>query len=619
MDPVLVKFFKAAMPSSPMVPEPDKLQAEALKRGFIIHPSVLNEDVAGFVVAETIDPNSTFYRAWEDVVSKDRFSLFLDQVAHYATTYGTCYNLEGNGYVPNEGAEAPDFTEYTLIGPIEAEELYSRCLRLISGGVALKSGTVAAVCDQIVEYLGSPNSTGTGIKFDIDSVTNREALSILASKLGKRPSDPVALLRFIIYESTGETLLIKSPELFNKIITSDRQFDFNQLDDSETDSLASIFLRFKSLFLAFRSHRTRFFDTVKKEMVMEATPSRPVINRIRRKAELLHKTVKPGFWETVLSSEHPVGEIADRLQGLSAFKLVSLLQTIRERILMVGEESKRLFTIRNGKAYVKPLEPGRYVGLTHYYQELERLFEDRLVSLLSPKACSVRFPGQITLACPTSEKNFMGNYPFGSWYPMEGNNFFGIYWRNEWGTHDFDISFVYLKGGKIGWNEVYNDSGHAVYSGDMTNADPEASEIFYCKGTCGDGIVFCNRYNGEEGSRFRFFFGQEEITDLKHNYMVDPNCLVINEDLTSGLRQMMLAAVSGGRIYLMSVAVGNSRVSSGMDAADKSAIIARKARCFVDLRTILLKAGFTEAAADGTPDIDLSDMRKDTLISLFSE
>ena len=597
-----------------MVSEPDKLQAEALKRGFIIHQSVLNEDVAAFINAETIDPNSTFYRAWEDVVSKDRFTLFLDQVAHYASTYGTNYDLEGNGYVPNEGSEAPDFTEYTFIGPIKAEELYSRCLGLVTSGVALKSETVAALCSFIVEYY----STRSGVELDIDSIKNREALSILASKLGKRPSDPVALLRFIIYESTGETLLIKSPELFHKIITSEKQFDFNQLSDSEIDSLASIFLRYKSLFLAFRSHQTRFFDTVKKEMVMEATPSRQVINRIRRKAELLHKSVKPGFWETVLSEEHPLEVIESRLEGLSSFKIVSFLQTVRERILMMGEEGKRMFTIRNGKAYVKPLEPERYKNLKEYYSQLDRLFEDRLVSLLASKACSVRFPGQMTLACPTSEKNFIGNYPFGSCYPLSQNNFFGIYWRNEWGTHDFDISFVYLGGMKVGWNSAYN-TGHAVYSGDMTNADPEASEILYCKGTCDDGIIFCNRYNGEQGSRFRFFFGQEEIVELSRGYMVDPNNVVVNEDMTSVLRQMMLAAVSGGRIYLMSISVGNSRVSGGMDAADKSAIIARKAKCFLDLRTILLKAGFTEVASDEKPALDLSDLRKDTLISLFSE
>ena len=118
---------------------------------------------------------------------------------------------------------------------------------------------------------------------------------------------------------------------------------------------------------------------------------------------------------------------------------------------------------------------------------------------------------------------------------------------------------------------------------------------------------------------FRFCFGQEKIVQLTRGYMVDPNNMVVNEDLTSDLRQSMIAAVSGGKIFLMSLGVGNSRVSSGMDTADKAAIIARKSACFVDLKTVLLKAGFKEAADYEQPTLDLSDLRKDTLIKLFSD
>ena len=614
MHPVLIKFFKAATTASKPVQDPEALQTEALKRGFIIHPDILNEDVAAFVKAEAIDPNSTFYKAWDDVVSKDRWELFLDQVAHYSTTYGTDYSLAGNGYVPNDGAEAPDFSRYTVIQPISRDELYDRCMGLVTSGIALASVTVKAVSGEIVDY----HKSRPDKKLDIDSVRNREALSILASELGIRPSDPVALLRYIIYDSTGMTLLIKNNDLIRRIKQTANQFDFNKLTGEEKDSLASVFYRFKDLFLAFRTRETRFYDTVKKEMVTEPSPSRKVINQIRRKAERLHKPLKPGYWETLLSAEKPLDDISGRLETLNAFKTVSLLQTVRERLLMMESPSKRMFMIRNGKTFVAPIEGTEFSGLKDYYADLEELLENHLIQIISPKACPVKFPEKVTLSCPSSEKNFIGNYPFGSWYPLSENNFFGIYWKNEWGTYDFDISFVDLGGQKVGWNSAYN-TGHAIYSGDMTNADPEASEILYCKGTCDDGIIFCNRYNGEQGSRFRFFFGQEQITDLKRSYMVDPNNMVVNEELTSDLRQSMIAAVSGGKIFMMSLGVGNSRVSAGMDASDKAAIIARKAACFVDLKTLLLKAGFTEAAESEQPEIDLTDLRKDTLINLFSQ
>ncbi|MBR1927542.1 MAG: hypothetical protein IJ840_07335 [Bacteroidales bacterium] len=615
MHPVLIKFFKAATGSAPLVKDPEVLQTEALKRGYMIHPDILNEDVAAFVKSESIDPNSTFYKAWDDVVSKSRWELFLDQVAHYVSTYGSGYTMEGNGYVPNDGAEPPQMTRYTLIRPISEDELYDRCVGLVSSGIALNSLTVKAVCEAIVDYITQRPEA----EVDIDSVRNREALSILSSALGQRPSDPVALLRFIVYESTGVTLLIKNADLVGRIKRTANQFDFNKLTEEEKDALATVFYRFKDLLLAFRTHETRFFDTVKKEMVTEPSPSRKVINQIRRRAEKLHKPLRPGFWETVLAGERPLEEVESRLDSISAFKTVSLLQTVRERLLMMDSPSKRMFLIRDGKAFVAPVEEEAFKGLREYYSSLASLFERRLVGILSPKACAVRFPSKMTLSCPTSEKNFIGNYPFGSWYPLSENNFFGIYWRNEWGTRDFDISFVSLGGTKIGWNADYHDPAHAVYSGDMTNADPEASEIFYCKGTCDDGIIFCNRYNGEEGSRFRFFFGQQEITDLRQNYMVDPNSVDVNEDVVSGPRQMMLGAVCGGKIFLMSFGVGNARVSSGMDAADKSAIIARKAACFVELKPLLLKAGFREAAEGEHVELDLENLHKDTLIRLFSD
>ena len=198
---------------------------------------------------------------------------------------------------------------------------------------------------------------------------------------------------------------------------------------------------------------------------------------------------------------------------------------------------------------------------------------------------------------------------------MSDHNFFGIYWRQEWGCHDFDISFVDWSGAKTGWNAAYN-TGQTFYSGDMTDADPEASELMYCREGCPDGTVYCSRFNGREGSRFRFFFGRQDIADVTLNYMVDPNAKVVDEELVSDRREKMLAVVSGGWIFLMDLATGRGRVSSGKDAGRKEAVIARKARCFLSLRELLLEAGFTETAEN--PQLDLTDLKKDTLLGLFA-
>ena len=607
MDPTLIQFFKAAVPGAPAAADPVKLQADACKCGFLIHPDLLNTDLEAFVARQTADPNATFYKRWEDVLSKTRFELLLDQILHYASTYGTGFTQEGNGYVPNDGAAAPYLHEYTFIVPMTEEELYRRCLVLLQGGAALKTSTVQALCGAVTEYLGKHPEE----PFDIDGIRNREALSILCKALGQRPSAPVDLLRYIVYETTHQTLLIQSDAMLLAVRKAETPFDFRQLSQAELTGLACIFYRFRKLFLSFRTRME--YDKALNAWVLRPTPNRAVINRLRRLAPLHHVPMKAGFWERLLAAEVTEEELKARLDGVSNFKLVRLLQAIRERLLL-QQGDPVMYIIRNGSVWLKdaPAQGDR----TEYLKMLQRVLRGRLVENLSAKACSVRFPKEMTLTCPASEKTFVGNFPFGSCYRMSDHNFFGIYWRAAWGCHDFDISFVDWEGRKTGWNAEY-DTGEAVYSGDMTEAEPEAAELMYIREGCPDGTVYCNRYNGKEGSRFRFYFGRQEIADVTENYMVDPNAKVVDEELISDRSQQMLAIVCGGWIYLCDLSNGNGRVAGGKDAGRKEAVMARRAHCFLSLRELLLEAGFTESDKD--PALDLTSLKKDTLLALFGQ
>ncbi len=607
MDPTLIQFFKAAVPGAPAVADPARLQADAGKCGFLIHPDLLNTDVEAFIARQTADPNATFYKRWEDVLSKTRFELLLDQIRHYASTYGTGFTQEGNGWVPNDGAATPYLHEFTFIVPMTEEELYRRCLTLLRGGAALKTTTVHALCGAVTDHLAKH----PGEPFDIDAIRNREALSILCKALGRRPSAPVDLLRYIVYETTHQTLLIKSRQMLGFIRMAGNPFDFRQLSQAELEGLASIFYRFKKLFLAFRFRDE--YDFKRQAWVIRPTVNRAVINRLRRLATRRHVPMQAGFWERLLAADVTEDELEARLDGVSNFKLVRLLQAIRERLLL-QEGDPVMYIIRNGSVWLKdaPAQGAR----TEYLKMLERVLHARLVRNLSARACTVRFPKELTLTCPASEKTFVGNFPFGSCYRMSSHNFFGIYWRSEWGCHDFDISFVDWEGGKTGWNAEY-DTGKTVYSGDMTEADPEAAELLYVKEGCPDGTVYCDRYSGREGSRFRFYFGRQEIAGLTKNYMVDPNAKVVDEELVSERREQMLAIVCGGWIYLCDLSNGNGRVSGGKDAGRKEAVMARRAHCFLSLRDLLLEAGFTETDKD--PALDLTLLKKDTLLALFGQ
>ncbi len=180
MHPKLIKFFRAALPASPVAPDSYSLQQEALKRGFILNPQVLGKDIRAFLKDEAIDPNSTFYKTWEDVVSKDRLELLMDQVRHYASTYGT--HRTGIAYIPPGETEAPDFEKYTYIDVISEQALFARCRDMLCSGIALKSLTVQLLCDAIHE--GVQKGVGT---IDINTVRNREGQAILCKLRGRHP------------------------------------------------------------------------------------------------------------------------------------------------------------------------------------------------------------------------------------------------------------------------------------------------------------------------------------------------------------------------------------------------------------------------------------------------
>ena len=83
----------------------EAVNAESSKYGWIVHPDCCTKTVLDWVKAEAkTNYNKTFYAKWQDITSKTRFELLVDQLLHYASTYGTDFAV-GNGYVPNQEPE----------------------------------------------------------------------------------------------------------------------------------------------------------------------------------------------------------------------------------------------------------------------------------------------------------------------------------------------------------------------------------------------------------------------------------------------------------------------------------------------------------------------------------
>ena len=560
----------------------------SIRHGFIVTPEAASQELLDWFKSQPKPNfNSTFYEQWNDIIEKSRLELFVDQVLHYASTYGT--DFQGEAYIPNDNPLDIPLKEYKVITAISKEEAFNRCEDLLKSGIALDSKTIDDII--ILVY-------GLGFYLDPSIIKNKEVLMYVYKKENKLPSDPVEMVRYLVYRSTESTLLIKDKATIQKIKLS--KYDVSELVQKYgIELLSSVFFRFKPIFLAFKSNQKNC----------------NVINKLRKAAVKNHKPLQIGFFENILSINPPISEVTRKLDKINNFKKVQLLQSILVRL---ENTDTGVYIIRNGKLYVKS---GKKQNInSEYLVSLFDVIYKHLVQSVSSKKCSVRLPKNLHLTAPTSAKNFIGNVPYGSYVNFrDTDNIVGIYWRYEDGANDIDLSMVNIDGEKIGWNSDYrNRNNSVIYSGDMTSADPEATELMYVAGNFRPAVVSANLYCGGDTPKFKMFIAQEEITDMQRGYMVDPNNIIFEFDIQfdTNSRQKALGIVTKNKFYFMDLNSGNGRVSS-YSTWYKNFVqyTLDTAGCTILLEAVLRDAGFTFVEKDA--DIDLTNISKDQLINLF--
>lgn len=632
MNTQLIKLFNVALVENAENEKMSKAQFKefneiAAKAGYFVHPDVCNKSVLAFLKDQEINPNATFYKAWVDVTSKTRLELLFDQLFHYLTTYGTDFAL-GNGYVPNDGEnDAPllDYKLFKVIMPISREDLYTKCFGMLTAGVALKYDTMKACADFVIEEVHN------GMMINIDDIKNREALVYICTNLNMWPSNPMNLFRTIMYITNNDTMIVNNNATINKIKNSHTAFNFNKLSEKDLVKLSSIFLRFKNLFLAFKHNP--YVD------------NKAVINKLRKLAVENHKPFVAGFWQTIFSEPKSEEDIKNHLDELTNFKKVALMQTCLERI---GNPNNKIYVIRNGKIFFKE-DCNVKMPYTSYYVQVYNILRESLIETLKAnsqkevtvfdvetegvapqhktvmEAKVVKVYNGMSVALPTSEKSFVGNYPFGTSYELLKDNFVACYWRNEWGTRDYDLSLVDHRGCKIGWNAAYyNNAQNIVYSGDMTNAEPEAAEVMKIKDPKDVlAVVKINQFSGNAKSKFELLFGQTNKNyDAYNNFMVDPNDIKFRATVEhEDKKELQVALVANNKVTLMEVHSGNRIVSRAHNKSlEYIQALADKTRYFVDATELLKEAGYkiVDETYTGEVDIDFANLEKDTLISLMA-
>lgn len=613
-----------------------------LIKGYLIHPYCANEYTSEFLASVDMKYNSTFYKTWSDVENKSRVELLIDQLIHYMSTYGTCFT--GNAYVPNVYEGEPEWTTYKVISPITFTDLFDKCYDMLCSGIALKSETVKNLTEYIIEwceFTGEPSHYP-----NLDNIKNREAMVILSDRLGILPCDGQKLFAFLVYKATGETMIIKNRAMRNLIKCNLSKIDelFLTMTNNQLIALAGVYNRYKELFLAMKNQFTR-----------------TTINKIARLSKKHHKPMVRGYWENILnmSPDQIMKTIHLHINDVSNFKLIQLMQAVQERLLVANENGQNMYLVRNGKIYVKDAAiTNNTNGAARKYIEWHQVYlmcHTQLIENLSKKKCAVKFPEYYEMTCPTSEKNFIGNFPMGTSCKLGKESVIGIYWRNDWGTRDFDLSYEGIDGTRIGWNHDFKtDNGDVIFSGDMTDAPNGANEVIKFTGdNIVNGIVNVNRYSGQPGSKYRLFFGidtrKNPFNKRMDKYMVDPNNIQLEAEMNQGdMSQQALGIILNGKFYFFDLSCGYSAIKTAIriskmrsDGIDKYnttnywdwytnggekagqdgliEILNRKTRSLLPLKATLLDAGFWEATDDDIEVLDLTTIDRSTLIELFSK
>ena len=575
----------------------ETMNKTALRRGYFVSEKACTRDVWDFLREISINPNATFYKEWNDIISKNRFELLIDQLKHYASTYGT--DFKGTPYIPNDGnIKLPDMKNIKIIDTISKKETIKLLSDMMYSAMAMKQETIEDV-------LSAARKLDMEIR--IDDIQNKELKLIVCDERKIVPENMDEFMRLIVYKAIGSTLLIKSKEVLENIKENGNINLADYITKDNINHVASVFYRYKPIFLAL------------KKITAYHTVNSSIVNKLRKLAPKYNKPFKPSFWSDCFTKSP--SDILKRIKDISTFKLISLIEECNIRRI---EPEYKPYIIRNGKVFVKEQKHvDDELDSQIYLRSMREILYHELIQRISKKKCTVKLPEFVNLTLPHSEKSFIGNYPLYSSVDIDENTMVGIYWKNEWGAHDLDLSFIDMQGNRIGWNEDYYDKDQdIVFSGDMTDADPDAAELLlFRKSYNDDGIIHVNNYRGEMNAGYNLFVAKEKVRDDEWgaNYMCNTDNIILRAEDKMDSKEKSLALITGGKLYLAKLRTGNKIVSKGSNVtASYVSYMKETFDCRLSLEKVLKDSGFKFTTKASEADLDFSDPTKEKFMKILS-
>lgn len=527
---------------------------EALKSGLLIVDTCSEEVLTSAVELYGIKPeewNQTFHKSFQTVLDTPIEVLVAQQLIHYFTTYGLedlgMYN-EDLVYIPREKLEVPELEEDIKLIPINKItelNLADRLQTLLTSGIALSKQTIADIM-VLSDYLD---------KNKFDDIKNKEVKIALYEKYGVVPSNNMEFLRYLIYKLTGNTMMIRSREMIKALSECDKVQALDLLsayvEKNGLAKLSEIYLQYDEYFVAIKSHNperkadkslNHLVNRLRKEAKHNKRCSKlNILDRLTSiygittdKTQLLY--YNPWFKKShdacgLTVQSIPLVNVMQQLDDVTIFREIRILNAIAYRLKYQDVIS---YKIRNGKAYITDLDSGmdndKYNAQEFLYHKIKEHLVDRLRKYLTNK--SVYIPENVVYMAPTSEKQFLGNFPLGTYIivPRKNNMVVGIHWKNLDNERvDLDLH-AYSRQSHIGWNSSYYNEG-VVFSGDVTDAQlPKgATECFMIKaGTENTSFVIKlkNFTANKSDVPYEFIVASSTDTMVSKDYVINPNDVI---------------------------------------------------------------------------------------------
>ena len=468
-----------------------------------------------YVVSEygtaAFECNQTFYKSFKTVRDISPEQHLADQLMHYFSTYDLeSFGLQAQPWVPIQEFHIDGWSAMTdklVVIRLVSDESITELINKFA------ANTVAPSPRIIVEF----NSLMKHITIPTDEIKSFELQVIKHDMDGTVPQNPISFLRYLVYKTTGQTLIIKNQKLCNAIKNGSNYGEICKIVEqifakgNETQ-LASIFLRYKPIFLAYKAY----------------PGCRSKINRLRRLADKYHKPLSDTSVQNVtkLISEDRFVAVQEVINKASNRELIKLLNAIN--LHFVTNNTPGVYSIRNGRTFVK--EDGyKLTKATDLPRFLKGrgMIEGELCQRLGANLMGRRFylPKYIDYAVPVTEKQFTGNIPWGTKITATPNEPFtaGVCWFDQKGMRvDIDLHLNSATE-HFGWNSGWRDDSDILYTGDQSSA-PEpngAAEAYWFNPEKGDFIMGVNLYSGPQNTEYKMFMTKTKPSNMSRNYTYD--------------------------------------------------------------------------------------------------